>query len=220
VIRYCQPVCNELLPTGLQRARVKQPTYCQAPCNEPLVSLPRGVQRNTRAIDRARHRPRPSHRPRQDTTRPGSSTAPGPSTAPRYDPPRLSIAPRPSTAPASRQTGTVDKLIQGRHQGHQPGGVLALPGVDRTCAASHDRAANSWNLWTVGGLRVVGVLSWSVGGWTVWAVGLWSVSNATSVGDESANHRLSRPRGNYLAPSQSQQTVPVSVVERGLTMAC
>jgi len=43
---YCQPVCNELLPTAVQRAGIKPPTSCQSPCNEPLVSLSRGVQRN------------------------------------------------------------------------------------------------------------------------------------------------------------------------------
>ena len=55
---YCQPICNELLPAGLQRARLKQPTYCQPICNEPLVSLPRGVQRNRRPHRRRRRRGR------------------------------------------------------------------------------------------------------------------------------------------------------------------
>jgi hypothetical protein len=36
-------IAAQLLPTDLQRACLKPPTYCHAPCNEPLVSLPRGV---------------------------------------------------------------------------------------------------------------------------------------------------------------------------------
>src|SRR5678816_926236 len=31
-------VCNELLPTAVQRACIKPPTHCQSPCNELLVS--------------------------------------------------------------------------------------------------------------------------------------------------------------------------------------
>ena len=72
-VRYCQPVCNELLPTGLQRAHLNRAAHCQPICNEPLVSLPRGVQRNR--CDRGSAR-KPSS-PRAVGTRAPASTQPG-----------------------------------------------------------------------------------------------------------------------------------------------